>query len=242
MVKQLLGRGALSGAVAGLVAFVFARIFAEPLIQQAIDFEDAHAHSHGEELVSRSIQSFAGLGAGMILFGVAMGALVAVGYVVALGRTGNVRPFQLALLVPAFYFVGVFLVPFLKYPANPPAIGHEDTIRDRGASFLIAVAVSCIGLFLAVYVGQKIRQRLGVYPSVLLAGLGYAVVLGVVLALMPDFSETPAGFPADTLAKFRVDAIISQVLMWGTIALVFAPLAERVLAPAAKSERAAALV
>jgi predicted cobalt transporter CbtA len=235
MVKQILGRGMLSGAVAGLVAFVFARLAAEPLIQQAIDFEDAHAHEHdhGPELVSRSVQSLLGLGTGMILFGIAMGALVAVGYVVAIGRTGAVRPFPLALLVPAFYGVGVFLVPFLKYPANPPAIGHEDTIHQRGAAYLITVAVSCIALFLAVYAGKRLRQRHSLYRSVLLAGLGYAGVMAVVFALLPSFHETPAGFPADTLAQFRVDAVISQVLLWGTIALVFAPLAQRVLEPSA---------
>jgi len=242
MVTQLLGRGALSGAVAGLVSFLFARIFAEPQIQAAIDFESAHSHEHGDELVSRAIQSSIGLGTGMILFGVAMGALVAVGYVVALGRTGRVRPFQLALLVPAFYFVGVFGVPFLKYPSNPPAIGHEDTIRDRGASYLVAMAASCIALFLAVYVGQKLRARTTLYRSSVAAGLGYAVVMMLVLLALPSFDETPAGFPADVLARFRVDAILSQLLMWGTIALVFAPLAERVLAPAQRTAEAPALV
>jgi predicted cobalt transporter CbtA len=242
MVSKILARGALSGAVAGLLAFVFARIFAEPQIQAAIDYESAHSHDHGDELVSRTIQSTVGLGAGMILFGIAMGALVAVGYVVALGRTGRIRPFPLALLIPAFYFVGAFMVPFLKYPSNPPAIGHEDTIRDRGASYLVAMAVSCIALFLAVYVGQKLHQRLSLYRSSLIAGLGYAVVMTVVLLLLPDFSETPADFPADVLAKFRVDAILSQVLMWGTIALVFAPLAERAVQPSTAEEPAPALV
>ncbi|GAB4007233.1 CbtA family protein [Nocardioides ultimimeridianus] len=242
MVKQLLGRGMLSGAVAGLVAFVFARLFAEPLIQQAIDFEDGHSHEHEQELVSRSVQSLIGLGTGMILFGVAMGTLVAVGYVVAIGRTGRVRPFQLALLMPGFYFVGVFLVPFLKYPANPPAIGDPDTIRDRGAAFLITVAVSCLALFLAVYAGQQLRQRLGLYRTVLVAGFGYAVVMGLLFWALPTFHETPEGFPADVLARFRVDAILGQVLLFGTIALVFAPLAERVLRPAAVQEPAPALV
>ena len=243
MVKQLLGRGILSGAVAGLVAFVFARVFAEPQIQKAIDFESARSHDHGEEMFSRAVQANLGLGAGMIIFGIAMGALVAVGYAVAIGRTGRIRPFPLALLVPAFYGVGVFVVPFLKYPSNPPAIGHEDTIRERGAAYLVAVAVSCLALFLAVYLGQKLRERMALYPTVLLAGLGYAVVMTVTFLVLPSFSETPASFPADVLARFRVDAIISQVLMWGTIALVFAPLAERVMAPAAaQSEPVPALV
>ena len=78
----------------------------------------------------------------MILFGMAMGALFAVVYAVCLGRVGNLRPRTLALLVAAGGFLGFYLVPFLKYPANPPAIGHEDTIKARSGLYLIMVVCS----------------------------------------------------------------------------------------------------
>jgi predicted cobalt transporter CbtA len=281
MVKQLIARGALSGAIAGLVAFAFARIFAEPVISKAINYESARDAAQdaldkaagvaippaGPDIFSRTIQMDVGIGAGLILFGAAMGALVAVGYVIAIGRVGRVRPFQLALILPAFYFLAVYLVPFLKYPANPPAIGHEDTIRQRGALYLITVAVSCIALFLAVYVGQKLHKRLSLYASVLIVGLGFAVVMGILFAILPPLghlhynevnygdytTETPQpllnpagqivfpGFPADLLAQFRVYSILNQLILWGGIALLFAPQAQRLLDPsgakAAKESR-----
>ncbi|HEX3931103.1 MAG TPA: CbtA family protein [Nocardioides sp.] len=277
MVKRLIGRGALSGAVAGLITFVFARIFAEPVISQAIDYESARddatirlAHQHllpqgypvpgaGPDIVSRTVQMDLGILCGLVLFGAAMGALVAVAYTVAIGRVGRVRPFQLALLVPAFFFVGVYAVPFAKYPANPPAIGHEDTIRDRGALYLVCVFCSCLFLFLAVYVGQRLHQRLSLYTSVLLVGLGYVVATGIVFALEPSLghlaynrahygnhpTETPQplyspdgrllypGFPADLLARFRIYSVFAQVILWSGIALMFAPQAQRLLDPAA---------
>lgn len=272
MEKRLIGFGALAGAVAGLITFVFARIFAEPIIQQAIDYESARDAMQdkldkaaglaippaGPDIFSRAIQRNIGIGAGMILFGVAMGALVAVAYCIAVGRTGRVRPFQLALLVPAFGFLGVYLVPFAKYPANPPAIGHEDTIRDRGGLYLITVFCSCLFLFLAVYAGQKLHRRLGLYRSCLLAGAGYVAVIAIMFVLLPPLghlhndvveygrhaTETPLplrdasgtivfpGFPADVLAQFRVYSLAAQAILWGAIALIFAPLADRVLNPA----------
>lgn len=282
MVKQLLGRGALAGAVAGLVAFIFARIFAEPVIQQAIDYESARdavqevldkaagmaMPAAGPDIFSRTVQADIGIGAALIIVGAAFGALVAVGYVVALGRTGRIRPFQLALLIPAFYFVGFYLVPFLKYPANPPAIGHEETIRDRGALFFLTVAVSCLALFLAVYVGQKLYRRFSLYQSVLIASAGYAIVMTVLFLWLPSFGELAAnvaeyghhatetplpltdkagtivfpGFPADVLAKFRLLSVLNQAVLWTVLAMVFAPLAQRVVAPeatkAAKESRA----
>src|SRR6478609_448226 len=127
MEKKLILRGVLAGAIAGLLAFVFARIFAEPIISRAVDYESArddalaalaggHVHEAEHEVFSRSIQANLGIGAGMILFGAAMGALVAVAYCICLGRVGNLRARTLAVLVPAAGFLTVFLVPFLKYP------------------------------------------------------------------------------------------------------------------------------
>jgi hypothetical protein len=277
VVKRLIGRGALSGAIAGLITFVFARIFVEPVITKAIDYESARDHATvrfsqqhllpaaypvpgpGTDVLSRTVQMDVGLLCGVVLFGTAMGALVGVAYTIAIGRVGRVRPFQLALLVPAFFFVGVYAVPFAKYPANPPAIGHEDTIRDRGSLYLVALVCSCLFLFFAVLFGQKLHQRFSLSTSVLIAGTGYVVAMGIVFALEPSVghlaynrahygnvgTETPQplystegrllypGFPADLLAKFRVYAVVAQMILWGAIALIFARQAQKLLDPAA---------
>jgi hypothetical protein len=289
MEKQLIGRGVLSGAFAGLITFVFARIFAEPVIQRAIDYESARDAAQdaldkaaglatpppGPDIFSRTIQADVGIGAGLILFGAAMGALVAVAYCICIGRTGRIKPRTLGVLVPAFFFVGVYLVPFAKYPANPPAIGHEETIRERGALYLITVFVSCLALFLAVYLGQKVHQRyrLSTWTTSIVMGIGYVAVIAILFLILPPLghlhanvaeygkqaTETPLplygpdgktivfpGFPADVLAQFRTYSMAAQVILWGLIALTFAPLAERVLDPegvkARKAERALASV
>jgi predicted cobalt transporter CbtA len=139
MEKRIILRGALWGGLGGLLAFVFARIFAEPIIQRAIDYEGArdeaqHALDHaagltmdeGEhaEVFTRTIQANVGIGFGMILFGIALGALFAALYCVVYGRFTSLRPGTLALLLAGAMFFTLYLVPFLKYPANPPSIGR----------------------------------------------------------------------------------------------------------------------
>ena len=133
-------RGALSGFIAGVLGFIFARIFAEPVINQAIDYESGrdavlaalnHAAGRpvapdGPEIFSRSVQSTIGIAAGIIAFATAMGALIAVACLVLHGRF-SVRPRDLVWLIAGFGFLGVYLLPFVKYPANPPAIGHSFT-------------------------------------------------------------------------------------------------------------------
>jgi hypothetical protein len=261
----------LVGAFGGLLAFVFARIFAEPQIQAAVDYESGRdaaqrnldklaglpvEHEHGE-LFSRTIQANLGIGLGMILFGIAMGALFAVAYALACGRTGGIGPKPLALLVALGGFLALYFIPFLKYPANPPAIGHEETIRDRSGLYLLMVGISLVVLVAGVAFGQRLKPRFGNWNATLIAVLACATVLGIVMLLLPSLGELKAnvdayghhatetplplkdpngtivypGFPADTLVAFRLYSVAAQAIMWGAIGLCFAPLAERLLNP-----------
>lgn len=258
MENKLLLRGVLVGALAGLLAFVFARIFAEPQIQAAIDYEAGRdaaqavldksaglpAGPASPDIFSRTIQANLGAGLGMIFFGVALGALFAVAYAVCLGRVGNLQPRALALLVAAGGFLAVYLVPFVKYPANPPAIGDSDTIRDRAGLYLLMVFCSVLFLVAAVWLGQRLRKRFGNWNASVLAAATFVIAIGIVMATLPRLghsTETPLpltnaggmivypGFPADVLFDFRLYSVAAQLILWATIGLVFAPLAERLL-------------
>jgi len=271
MEKRLILRGLLAGAVGGVLAFVFARIFAEPLVQQAIDYEGGRdtaqhaieaaagqsAEGHGAEVFSRAVQANVGIGVAVIFFGMAMGALFAVAYAICLGRTGRIRPRSLALLVAGGGFLGFYLVPFLKYPANPPAIGHEETIQQRSSLYLLMVACSVLFLILTVWVGRGLQARFGTWNATLLAVGVFVVATGIVMLVLPSSgelaanqqyhsaTETPGpltdasgtivfpGFPADLLYGFRLYSIGAQLILWAAIGLVFGPLAERVLEPRA---------
>ena len=271
MEKKLILRGALAGTIAGMLAFIFARIFAEPVINAAISYESGRdamiaaldkaagvaPPPPGPDIFSRTIQANVGIGVGMIAFGAAMGALFAVSYALCLGRVGNVRPRTLALLVAAGGFVAIYLVPFIKYPANPPSIGHPETIRQRGGYYLLMVLASVLLLILAVWLGQRLKARFGTWNAALLAGAAFIVAAGVVMALLPQLghlsfnertygnqaTETPLplknaqgqivypGFPADVLFSFRLYSVAAQLLLWSAIGLIFAPLADRLLVP-----------
>ncbi len=267
METKLILRGIIAGAIAGLLAFVFARIFAEPVIQAAIDYESGRdaaiatlnhtAVDSGPDIFSRAVQGNIGIGVGIVGFGAAMGALVAVAYAICLGRVGNLKPRSLAVLVAGFGFAGFYLVPFVKYPANPPSIGHPDTIGTRSGLYLLMVGASLLFLALAVVLGQKLQARFGNWNATLLAAAAFMVVIGIVMAVLPQLghlalnvkdyglqpTETPLplidakgvivfpGFPADTLYKFRFLSVANQLVLWTALGLIFAPMADRLLAP-----------
>ena len=152
MEKQIIGRGLLAGALAGVLAFIFARIFVEPVIDRAIGYEDgvgaAHeamehgGHEHAAEVFTRGVQANIGMGFGVLAFSVAMGALVAVVFAVVYGRVGNVSARLLSVYVAGGMLLSLYVVPALKYPANPPAVSLDETIRQRTLLYLLMVVVS----------------------------------------------------------------------------------------------------
>jgi hypothetical protein len=251
MEKRIIGRGLLAGALAGVLAFVFARIFVEPVIERAIGFEagvgEAHegmghgGHEHGVELFTRGVQANVGMGFGVLGFSVAMGALFAVVFCVAYGRVGNVSARALSLLVAGGMLLSLYVVPFLKYPASPPATSLDETIRQRTLLYLLMVVLS-VALFIgAVYLGRRLAPRLGAWNAALGAAGGYVVAVAIVMLILPTIDETPGpvrddagnivfgGFPADDLYEFRLYSLGTQVVMWATIGLVFAALVSRLI-------------
>src|SRR5262249_54322004 len=140
LMRTLLVRGMLAGLAAAALALIFAWILGEPQIGHAIAFEDQQARLAGAppppapvsrpapELVSRTVQETFGLAVAVGLVGLALGGLFSIVFAICYGRIGRFGPRATSALVAAGAFVAVELVPFLKYPANPPSVGNPATI------------------------------------------------------------------------------------------------------------------
>ena len=267
MMRALVLRGALAGAVGGLVAFLFGLVAVEPLIDAAIGYEEGRDAAQdalavaagrpvdggaGTELVSRGVQGTLGLGLGSVLLGVALGLLAAVVYALFHGTVG-LRPRILALLVALGGFVTLYATPFVKYPANPPAVGREETVGDRSALYFLLVLASVLFAAVAVVLARRLARRLGTMDATLIGVLAYVVLAGVLMSVLaspgelaanvaqygPVATETPRplrdaagsvvfpGFDPDLLYDFRIASLTAQLLLWGVFGLVFGALVER---------------
>jgi predicted cobalt transporter CbtA len=225
MEKRIIARGLLAGAIGGVVAFVFARTFVEPVIDRALVYEEQHAqggHEHGVELFSRGVQANVGMGFGVLAFGVAMGALFAVAYCVAYGRVGNISARLLSVLLAGGMLLALYVIPALKYPANPPAVSLDETIRQRTLLYLLTVVVSVALLVAAIWLARNLKTRFGGWSATLIAAGAYVLAVTIVMLALPTIDETPADFPADVLYEFRLYSLGTQVVMWATIGVVFA--------------------
>ncbi|MCC4314168.1 CbtA family protein [Streptomyces samsunensis] len=230
-VRALLVRGMLAGLAAGLPALGVAYLLGEPRVDSAIAYEDAHSHEHGAELVSRTMQSTAGLSTGVLVYGVAFGGIAALAVCVALGRIGRFGPRATAALVSLGALVAGYLVPFFKYPANPPAVGDPETLDQRTTLYFLMVVLSVLLAVGAVILGRRLAPRLGNWNATVAAAVAFIVVVGLAYAFLPSFNEVPEGFPATLLWQFRLAALAVQCTLWVSFGLLFGHLAERLLSP-----------
>lgn len=241
MMRTLVARGMLAGLLAGVLATAFAFCFAEPSIESAIAVEQAQTAQHsasghtgatahqGEPVFGRGLQSTAGLFTGITGYAVAAGGLFALAFAALHGRVSTMRPRTMSAALAVACYVAVVVVPFLKYPANPPAVGSAATIDSRTALYFGFLAVSVLTACTSVYIGRRAADRWDGWHSVLLCCGGYTAVMAVVAAVMPTVDEVSQAFPGSTLWSFRIASLGTNLVLWLTLGLAFGPLVERVM-------------
>jgi len=234
MARSFLIRGMLCGIAAGILVFLFARFFGEPNVDGAIAVEEAIAHAHGEadepELVSRAVQASWGLFTGTMVFSIAMGGLFSLVFSFAWGRVGKLGARATAALIAGAAFVAVYLVPFLKYPANPPSVGNPETIGYRTALYFGMIVISIAAMIAALNLGKSLLGRYGAWHAAIGGGAAYLVIIVIAFVVMPSINEVPEQFPATLLWNFRTTALGIQVILWAVLGLGFGELTERSLA------------
>jgi predicted cobalt transporter CbtA len=236
LIASYLRRGMAAGLLAGLLAGLFALVVAEPLLDQAIGLEEAnhqegpasatHTHEDEGEVFSRSTQKV-GLFFATGLSGVLVGGLFGLVFAYFRGRMDSESDWTRSLSLAAALFAGAVLVPFLKYPANPPTVGDPSTIGARTVAYFAIVGLSLLAILAAWYVSRLLRER-GVSTPVrqLAVGLGLVTVVIGLLVGLPATTD-PGEFPAGLLWNFRLSSLGTQLVLWAGLAALFGLLCER---------------
>lgn len=234
MAGNLVLRGFVVGIFAGLLAFGWARVFAEPSIGAAISFESAHDEAKAAaavaagkqpepnpEIFSRTMQRGIGLLTGLVVIGAGIGCLLAVMFAFTNGRIGNLGPGPTAALLAFLSLVSVYVIPSLKYPANPPSVGEPETIKYRTGLYFLMMAISIASTMGAYLLRRRLVPRYGSWNGSLIAIGAYLVVISFFFFILPGINEVPAAFPAVTLWNFRLASLSTQIVLWGSVAVMF---------------------
>jgi len=218
--RSVVGVAVPLGILAGLTSAALLTVTGEPLVRNAIAIEQARdAAAPGQagapELISRSVQSGAGLFAALALAGAQFGLLFALAFWGLRARRPD--PFRRALVAGAILFGSLTLAPWLKYPPNPPAVGNPDTLDRRQALYVSLIALS-LALGLA---GAALSSRLRRWPPHLrftTVGVAVAVPFALALALLPPAPDE-VNAPATLIWRFRLASLGGNAVLWAVLTL-----------------------
>ena len=226
LISTFLRRGMAAGLIAGLLAGLFAFFVGEPLLDRAVSLEPA-GHSHAEkEVFSRTTQK-AGLFVVTGFAGMFSGGLFGIAFAVFRDHLSSRSDWGRSLSLAGAVFVGAVLLPFLKYPANPPAVGDASDIGTRTIAYFAMVGLSMLAV-LAAWITARTLRKQGVESPIrhLTVGLGLAAVFVVLFVELPAGSD-PGDFPAGLLWSFRLSSLGTQVVLWTGLGVAFGLLCER---------------
>lgn len=241
----LIRRGALSGLAAGLVSGLFSLAVAEPTLDRAVRLEtarvageQARARAAGgsveyhADVFSRSTQH-AGLVLAAVVTGIALGVLFAVvDGLVRRRREPGPASWGQSMRLAGAGFVGVWLLPFLRYPANPPGVGDPGTVDARTHAWLGAIAVSVLIVGGAWQLDQLLKDHRTGLALRQLAALGLIVAGLVGLIVVLPSNPDPIDVPATLLWNFRLLAVAAAALLWGCLGAGYAALGSKAHRPA----------
>ena len=225
-INRLIGLGALGGVLAGVASSAVLLALGESSISEAIDIESQRPHvgeAH-EEMFSRTTQVIGGT-VGLVLVGALLGIVFAVIFARTRHRLPGAHDFVRARWLALAGFMAVIVVPALKYPANPPAVGDPETVNARTLGYVAIIGLSVIAIAVAVRLAPSVRQKVPPALVALAVALPALALLTVALLVLPD--AAPADIPAELLWRFRLASFAGQAAMWSTLALAFGALVDR---------------
>lgn len=217
----------LAGLIGGLAMGLFHLLFTEPVIDKAIAIEEQFAAAEAE-IVSRGLQKV-GLLVGTIIFGAIMGSLYAGPYALLHSWLPGSGQRLKGLILAALAYWSVTLFPFFKYPANPPGVGEPETIAYRQTIALGFVALSVLGMVIAVAAYQVLGRRIqsqAYRKRLYIVAVGYVIYAAVLYLLMPSNPDN-VRMPMELVWQFRGLSIAGLTLLWVVMGLTFAILWER---------------
>jgi predicted cobalt transporter CbtA len=212
----------LAGAIAGTILGVINQVVVEPYIEHAIELEmqntaqSDQAVNPAEFTAYRFWQKGGEIVAGTIL-GLSIGSLFGIVFAYTRSSIPGSDNKKKALIVAGIMWFVLFLIPALKYPANPPAVGDPETIYYRQSLYVAFLAISgfsALGLALLYGKMRALNTKKAIIPAV------YTAIIAGAYFAMPA-NPDPINAPMDLVIGFRITSAITISMFWGLLGVIF---------------------
>ncbi|EIJ66357.1 putative membrane protein [Candidatus Nitrosopumilus salaria BD31] len=220
----------VSGTSAGLVHGIVNYAIVEPYLDQAIGIENQHLFASGDEENTpdfwvkydgyRVWQKSGQILAGVIL-GTSIGSLFGIVFALSKNSLPGINNVKKALILSGIMWTTLYLIPFLKYPANPPTVGDSETLVLRVFLYLSLIAISGIGAIGFYKLSKKFKNK-----KKFIALIGYGVCISIAFIAMPD-NPDEITVSMTLVNEFRLMSVLGVSSFWISVSLILGYLWDR---------------
>ena len=213
----------VAGCFAGTIHGFANLVIVEPYLDEAIGIENQNLFESGEEEDTpqfraeyesyRVWQKGGQILAGAIL-GTSVGALFGIVFVYARNVLPGNNHIKKALVLSGIMWLTIYIIPFLKYPANPPTVGDPETVVLRAVLYLSFIAISGFGAVGFYQLFKRLQKRKRVF-----AIIGYAAFISIMFVAMPDNPDKVTA-PEELVNGFRIMSMLAVSIFWISVGLI----------------------
>ena len=211
----------LSGAIAGTLLGFINQVMVEPVVDDAIEIETQNMISEGKIVDRQEVNSIrlwqkgGEIVAGTIL-GTSIGALLGLVFVYARNSLPGSNDKKRGIILAGIMFFVLFLVPALKYPSNPPAIGAPETIVYRQSLYVGILAVSGFSALGLALLYKSINQK---ESKKVVIPLIYVAIIAIAFIIFPP-NPDDITISMDLVMNFRIVSKLTMGIFWGILGIV----------------------
>lgn len=228
----LLSRLVLAGLLAGALSGGWSLLITEPALAPALAIEEARSAASAtgspDGVFGRSMTIVGGV-LGVVLAGLLLAVVLAAVFAGVRHRLPARTDFGRMVLLATIGFAVVGILPAVKVPANPPAVGDPNTVGTRTAIYGAVLAGGLVVVLLVAALVSALRSRGVATPATTLAAvLATAIGAALIMTLLPDSPDRiPSDVPAAVVWNFRLASLGQLAVLWATLGLAGGALVDR---------------
>ena len=213
----------VSGAIAGFVHGTINFALVEPYLDQAIGLENESLFASGEaednlefwaEYESYRIWQKSGQVLAGVILGLAMGSLFGIVYALSRNSLPGKNDVTKSVILAGIMWLTIYIIPFLKYPANPPTVGDGETVMLRAILYVSFIALSGIGVVIFYKLSQKLQNNKKYFGL-----FGYIIFITILFFVMPENPDEITA-PMNLVNEFRLMSVLGVSSFWLSVGLI----------------------
>jgi predicted cobalt transporter CbtA len=213
-----------SGAIAGIILGLINQAIVEPFIDKAISIETQRHIAKGESVDTAQQAQYrmwqkGGEVVAAAMYGISLSALFGIVFGYSRRSLPGFNNKKKALFLATIMFFVLFLIPALKYPANPPAVGNPATIYYREILYVSFIAISGFSALALAMSYRKLKTYFSEKTVLVTIPSIYAIIMISTYIILPP-NPDKVTIPMNLIGGFRIASVFSIGIFWGALGMI----------------------